>query len=300
MVFEHSPYRGDFGDAVNHPVDFDFLPQEFLGEDGRKATGARKSRLRRKANARAARARLDARADLPDSSLDNYYVPRGYAVVLGESIGTFNSDGCPTVGDRVETLGTKAVIDWLNGRARGFDEAGNRVTAGLDDRRRWHDRRLLQRHPPEPGRHHRRRGARDDHPGLGDLQLVRLLPRQRPGRRPALGDPGSGGERLPRRGHRRARLLHRWQPDGRSLRPDDPRASPSTGPRDRRLEPVLGGARLSRRRASYPRERVRGARAQRLERQDQGIRRVVVSPRPLRGRAQAVAAQRRPRRTSGR
>jgi X-Pro dipeptidyl-peptidase len=49
--------------------------------------------------------------------------------VLGESIGTFNSDGCPTVGDRVETLGTKAVIDWLNGRARGFDAAGKEVEA---------------------------------------------------------------------------------------------------------------------------------------------------------------------------
>ena len=129
VVFEHSPYRGDFGDAVNHPVDFDTLPQEFLRGEGRRATGSRAVRLRRKVSARAARARLDARADLPDSSLDNYYVPRGYAVVLGESIGTFNSDGCPTVGDRTETLGTKAVIDWLNGRARAVDEAGNPVTA---------------------------------------------------------------------------------------------------------------------------------------------------------------------------
>ena len=56
-------------------------------------------------------------------------MPRGYAVVLGESIGTFNSDGCPDVGGPCETLGTKAVIDWLNGRARGFDAAGNQVTA---------------------------------------------------------------------------------------------------------------------------------------------------------------------------
>ena len=128
MVFEHSPYRGDFGDAVNHPVDFDFLPQEVIGTR-RRAGAARRLRPRR-ARAAIARARARLRADLPDSSLDNYYVPRGYAVVLGESIGTFNSDGCPTVGDRVETLGTKAVIDWLNGRARGFDEAGDRVKAG--------------------------------------------------------------------------------------------------------------------------------------------------------------------------
>ena len=129
VVFEHSPYRGDFGDAPNHPVDFDFLPQESLGAGAARAKGARAAKRRRRANARSARARVAARADLPDSTLDNYYVPRGYAVVLGESIGTFNSDGCPTVGDRVETLGGKAVIDWLNGRARGFDEQGNRVSA---------------------------------------------------------------------------------------------------------------------------------------------------------------------------
>ncbi len=129
VVFEHSPYRGDFGPIENHPVDFDTLPQESIGEKrGRAARAARTTRTRR-ASARVARARLRARADLPGSSLDNYYVPRGYAVVLGESIGTFNSDGCPTIGDRVETLGTKAVIDWLGGRARGFDADGNVVTA---------------------------------------------------------------------------------------------------------------------------------------------------------------------------
>src|SRR5919108_366845 len=70
-----------------------------------------------------------ARADLP-TQLDNYYVPRGYAVVLGESLGTFNSDGCPDVGGRVETLGAKAVIDWLNGRARGWDAATGQPVTG--------------------------------------------------------------------------------------------------------------------------------------------------------------------------
>jgi X-Pro dipeptidyl-peptidase len=131
VVFEHSPYRGDFGDAVNHDVDLDVLPQENLfGDRAAKARSARAARSKRvRARSARARARLRARADLPDSDLDNFYVPRGYAVVLGESIGTFNSDGCPTVGDRVETLGTKAVIDWLNGRARGFDEEGNEVEA---------------------------------------------------------------------------------------------------------------------------------------------------------------------------
>jgi X-Pro dipeptidyl-peptidase len=100
VIFEHSPYRGDLGNPPNHPVDFDLLPQDRFGP----------------------------RADIP-GQLDNYYVPRGYAVVLGESIGTFGSDGCPDVGGRAETLGTKAVIDWLNGRARAYDANGARVRA---------------------------------------------------------------------------------------------------------------------------------------------------------------------------
>ena len=83
VIFEHSPYRGDLGKAVNHPVDVDRMPQE-RGSQFRRALAASAS----------------ARGDLPGSSLDNYYVPRGYAVVLGESIGTFNSDGCPDIGGR--------------------------------------------------------------------------------------------------------------------------------------------------------------------------------------------------------
>ena len=47
----------------------------------------------------------------------------------GRASAPFNSNGCPDVGGRGETLGTKAVIDWLNGRAPGFDAAGDRVTA---------------------------------------------------------------------------------------------------------------------------------------------------------------------------
>ncbi|HEX2130279.1 MAG TPA: CocE/NonD family hydrolase, partial [Actinophytocola sp.] len=78
--------------------------------------------------ARSARARARLIPQLPDPLAD-YYVPRGYAVVLGESIGTGFSDGCPTVGGMEETLGTKAVIDWLNGRASAWNEAGEPVTA---------------------------------------------------------------------------------------------------------------------------------------------------------------------------
>jgi len=48
------------------------------------------------------------------------WVPRGFAVVHSESPGTGLSQGCPTVGGPNESLAPKAVIDWLNGRARGF------------------------------------------------------------------------------------------------------------------------------------------------------------------------------------
>lgn len=56
--------------------------------------------------------------------LDNYFVPRGYAVVFADSLGTGGSTGCPTSGGRNETLGMKAVVDWLNGRARASDATG--------------------------------------------------------------------------------------------------------------------------------------------------------------------------------
>ncbi|MDT8437353.1 MAG: Xaa-Pro dipeptidyl-peptidase, partial [Gemmatimonadota bacterium] len=48
------------------------------------------------------------------------WVPRGFAVVHSEAPGTGLSQGCPTVGGPPEALAPKAVIDWLNGRARGF------------------------------------------------------------------------------------------------------------------------------------------------------------------------------------
>ncbi|MFK3984675.1 Xaa-Pro dipeptidyl-peptidase [Micromonospora sp. NPDC050397] len=117
VIFEHSPYRKDTWDDVPYPsVLVDELPQNGLTHRDAARSGD------------GAEARALAKANLP-GSLDDYYVPRGYAVVLGQSIGTGDSDGCPTSGDRAETLGTKAVIDWLNGRARGFDATGAPVTA---------------------------------------------------------------------------------------------------------------------------------------------------------------------------
>jgi len=54
------------------------------------------------------------------SSLVGTWVPRGFAVVHSEAPGTGLSTGCPTVGGVPERYAPKAVIDWLNGRAKGF------------------------------------------------------------------------------------------------------------------------------------------------------------------------------------
>jgi X-Pro dipeptidyl-peptidase len=128
VIFEHSPYRGPFGLIENHPVDFDTLPQEFIRPGGERKAKRAQAAARTRRLAPVGAAVTKAAPDLP-GSLDDYYVPRGYAVVLGESVGSGMSGGCPTSGDAAETLGTKAVIDWLNGRARGFTETGEPVSA---------------------------------------------------------------------------------------------------------------------------------------------------------------------------
>ena len=61
----------------------------------------------------------------------NYWVARGFAVVHSCSPGTGLSQGCVTIGGDNESLAPKAVIDWLNGRAKGFTEleGGEEVVA---------------------------------------------------------------------------------------------------------------------------------------------------------------------------
>ena len=53
-------------------------------------------------------------------SLVREWVPRGFAVVHSEAPGTGLSTGSPTVGGAAERYAPKAVIDWLNGRAKGY------------------------------------------------------------------------------------------------------------------------------------------------------------------------------------
>ena len=188
VIFHHSPYRGPFGNAVNHPVDVDSLPQDSA------------------ARSRAGASATPARADLP-GSLDNFFVPRGYAVVLGASVGTHGSDGCPTVGDTNETLATTAVIDWLNGRAPGYDASGAPVSAD------WTTGAVGMYGVSYDGTL-ANMAATTGVEGLETIIPVAAISSwydyyRANGlvRRTSLRDPGRGRERLPRRGHRRARDL---------------------------------------------------------------------------------------------
>jgi X-Pro dipeptidyl-peptidase len=110
VIFQPSPYYAGLNDVPNHDdVDRD-------GSDNALRRGA-------------AGADRAAETIVFAGYLDNYFVPRGYAVVFADSLGTGGSDGCPTSGGRNETLGMAAVVDWLNGRAPGFDAAGAPVRA---------------------------------------------------------------------------------------------------------------------------------------------------------------------------
>ncbi|MEP9381879.1 CocE/NonD family hydrolase [Nocardioides sp. KR10-350] len=60
---------------------------------------------------------------------DNYFVPRGYAVVEVDMAGTNRSTGCVDEGGPSDILSVKAVIDWLNGRATAHTLDGTAATA---------------------------------------------------------------------------------------------------------------------------------------------------------------------------
>lgn len=61
--------------------------------------------------------------------LDNYFVPRGYAVVHVDLPGTGRSTGCLDVGGPGEVGAARSVIDWLNGRATGYTSVAGTGTA---------------------------------------------------------------------------------------------------------------------------------------------------------------------------
>jgi X-Pro dipeptidyl-peptidase len=100
VVMEVSPYYGGSVDVVNWNVDHE------IGEPP--TTRPRTAPVFRNTS------------PIISNSHVSTWVPRGFAVVHAEGTGTGLSTGCPTTGDPFETLGPKAVIDWLNGRAKAY------------------------------------------------------------------------------------------------------------------------------------------------------------------------------------
>ena len=110
---------------------------------------------------------------------DNYFVPRGYAYVLGQMLGTgYTTEGCPNHGGPEDIAGEKSIVDWLNGRAPRLRAGGRDVAEGgrrLAQRQLGDDRQVLRRHAGQRRGRDRRQGPEDDRSGLGDIGLVPLL-----------------------------------------------------------------------------------------------------------------------------
>lgn len=103
-----SPYALGGTEGPMHDVDMDLLPQD----------------------ERVLKSRLMKSASMKNSHAKSLMVEAPqYAKVSAHSLGTGHSTGCATVGDQAETLAAKAVIDWLNGRAKAFGEDGKEVKA---------------------------------------------------------------------------------------------------------------------------------------------------------------------------
>lgn len=109
VIYKITPYALGGNDTDFHSTDVELLPQD--------EKLAKSSRLRSSGETKQA------------LSLENDKLYQGYAKVSAHSVGTGSSTGCPTVGDMSETLAGKAVIDWLNGRAKAFNKSGEEVTA---------------------------------------------------------------------------------------------------------------------------------------------------------------------------
>ncbi len=108
-IFSISPYALGGTNVPMHKVDSKLLPQDeqFLSDLKMFNFSSIKSQ----------------------EKIENFQVAPQYADVSAHSLGTGNSTGCPSVGDQTEAIAAKSVIDWLNGRANGFDKNGNKVTA---------------------------------------------------------------------------------------------------------------------------------------------------------------------------
>lgn len=105
IIYESSPYYAGTA-GMDKAIFWDV--QHELGEEGKPRKHPEVTRIGER--------------PIISNSQVRTWVPRGYIVVHSSSPGTGLSDGAPTVGGDNESLAPKAVIDWLNGRAKGYAE----------------------------------------------------------------------------------------------------------------------------------------------------------------------------------
>ncbi|QIS21975.1 Xaa-Pro dipeptidyl-peptidase [Nocardia terpenica] len=126
VVYQASPYFSGGNPVTNHSVDVElYVPG---GPEARQALPPGPVRDDRTADELAVNG-ITLSAGRISWQYEDFFLSRGYAVMYGESLGTGKSTGCPTSGGRNETIGARAPIDWLNGRATARDEQGNPVVA---------------------------------------------------------------------------------------------------------------------------------------------------------------------------
>ncbi len=113
VIYEDSPYYADGADVTNWAVDHEIGdPPDSRPRAPFFAAGNTSPTI--------------------STSHENTWVPRGFAVVHSESPGTGHSDGCPNSGAPIETAGATAVVDWLNGRAKGYTTRTGDVEVAAD------------------------------------------------------------------------------------------------------------------------------------------------------------------------
>lgn len=104
VIFESSPY---YAGTARPPYDFFWNVKHELGEEPPERLHP--DPIQRRGE----------RPVIANSHIKKW-VPRGFIVVHSSAPGTGLSQGAPTVGGDNEALAPKAVIDWLNGRAKGY------------------------------------------------------------------------------------------------------------------------------------------------------------------------------------
>lgn len=104
VIYISSPY---FAGTAGHSSDYFWDVHHEIGEEPPPYTHPPEIKRR-------------GRRPIISNSHTKTWIPRGYIVVHSSAPGTGLSDGSPTLGGENEALATKAVIDWLCGRAKGY------------------------------------------------------------------------------------------------------------------------------------------------------------------------------------